>query len=362
MKRAALLGSVVLVACAACVASAGSTSAPDDGERGTASLPIIGGTQSDASQNAVVLVFHSSATSSNVEVCSGTLLAPRLVLTARHCVATTDAEAACNADGTATTGGVVHADFDPKDMYVFAGVERPATTPIADVSQRGAAIIDDGATTLCNHDMALLLLETPVPNAMIAPVRLDTRPAPDEPVTLVGWGIMDATAKVPAVRQQRTGQTILAVGPSNELGLGSSELEIGEGACEGDSGGPALAAVSGAVIASLSRGGNGTVKPGTAACIQGQNVYTMASGFKDLVLSAYARAGQTPWLEGDPNPLLPKPSVAASTSPGTGGASNGGCSTAGRSGPAELFSTVIAVACALLARSLHPRKKWPQRT
>jgi hypothetical protein len=285
------------------------------------------------------------------------------VLTARHCVATTDPEAACGGDGIPLTGGMIHGDHDPSEMFVFAGVTRPTSTSVLAVSQRGAAIIDDGAATLCNHDLALLLLATPVPEAKIAPVRLDTTPAPGEPVTLVGWGITDATAKVPTVRQQRTGQTILSLGPSNQLGLGSSELEIGEGACEGDSGGPALAATSGAVIGSLSRGGNGTVRPGAGACLAGRNVYTITSGFKDLVLSAYARAGQEPWLEGQPNPLLPKPAVAASVSPGgTSAKSNGGCTAAGTSARAQLFSAAIAAVCFILARSLHPRRKWSRPT
>ena len=165
------------------------------------------------------------------------------------------------------------------------------------------------------------------------------------------------------MRQQRTGQTVLAVGPSNELGLDSSELEIGEGACEGDSGGPALAATSGAVIASLSRGGNGSVMPGAGACVGGRNVYSMTTGFKDLLLSAYARAGQEPWLEGQPNPLLPKPPVAPSVSAGTTpGQGNGGCTAAGTSARAQLFSAAIAAVCFILARSLHPRRKWSRRT
>ncbi|MDB5220245.1 MAG: hypothetical protein JWO86_8172, partial [Myxococcaceae bacterium] len=40
-----------------------------------------------------------------------------------------------------------------------------------------------------------------------------------------------------------------------------------------------------------------------------KNVFTKASSFKDLILAAYAKAGQDPWNEGAPDPrtLPPKP-------------------------------------------------------
>jgi hypothetical protein len=45
---------------------------------------------------------------------------------------------------------------------------------------------------------------------------------------------------------------------------------------------------------------------GAQACLGGTEIYSSAAGFKDLILSAYAKAGQDPWIEGQPNPTLGK--------------------------------------------------------
>ncbi len=270
------------------------------------SQPIVKGTDSDASQDAVVLVIHYDALSKDGSAgCSGTMLAPRLVLTARHCVAVTEEKVACASDGTPVSGGMVMNDFDPTKIYVFAGKDRPDfISGVANVV-RGTQIIDDGAHTLCNHDIALMLTERDVPGAKIAPIRLDGGPKKNETFTAIGWGITDTTNTTP-VRQQRTGVTILDVGPGQDIT--PNEFLATEGACAGDSGGPALSA-AGAVIGSLSRGGNGTGATGAAACDGGTNVYTSSSAFRDLILSAYDKAGAQPWLEGEaqPSPAPPPP-------------------------------------------------------
>ena len=115
-----------------------------------------------------------------------------------------------------------------------------------------------------------------------APVRLDGGPRADETVRVVGWGVTD-TSSNPQTRQQRGGVKVLAVGPADHLG--PSEFKLGESGCAGDSGGPAFAESSGAVLGVLSRGGNGGgATPGDpAACIDAENVFTSAAAFKDLI-------------------------------------------------------------------------------
>jgi hypothetical protein len=271
------------------------------------SLPIVHGADSPPEQDAVVLVMHYDAIQlgGGAAGCTGTLLTPRLVLTARHCVAVTDDSAACDSAGNPTFGGVVKGDHDATKIFAFAGNTRPDFLSGAAKGARGAEIIDDDAKTLCNHDLALILLDRALPGVKIAPVRLDEGPRVDELVTVVGFGVSEKSP-APPIRQQRTGVKVIAVGPADRLGPG--EFRLGESGCAGDSGGPAFAE-SGAVLGVLSRGGNASGAKGgdVAGCIDAENVFTSVANYKDLVRSAYAKAGQEAWIEGQADPRLPKP-------------------------------------------------------
>jgi hypothetical protein len=296
------LGSALLALFALAAACATPIERASEDTRSNASA-IVFGTPSGDAQDFAVLVIHYDALSKDGSAgCTGVMLTPRLVLTARHCVAVTDESLACSRDGTPIAGGNVQASFDPKKLYVFAGKERPDFLSGTATAARGASILDDGAKNLCNHDIALVLLDKALPDAKIAPLRLDGETKVGERFTIIGWGITDTTT-TPQVRQQRTGIEVLAVGPAPSIG--PAELLVGEGACAGDSGGP-LVAASGAVAGVLSRGGNGTGAQGKDGCVGGENVYTKVSSFRDLILDAYAKAGQEPWREGEANPTLAK--------------------------------------------------------
>lgn len=274
-------------------------------ETGTSRAAIIGGADSQAADDAVVLLVHYDALSKDGSAgCTGTLLAPRLVLTARHCLAETDGSLACAPDGTAQAGGAVRADFVPSKIFVFAGRERPDYLSGAAKGARGAEIIHDKAPNLCNHDLALLVLDAPLRDVPIAPLRLDGETKVGDALRIVGWGITETT-NTPPVRRVRHDVPVVALGPSE--GTGPSELRIGEGGCAGDSGGPAIAA-SGAVVGVLSRGGNGTDGTGKDRCIgkDATNVFTKVSAFRDVILSGYAKVGQDAWSEGGRDPRLPK--------------------------------------------------------
>lgn len=327
MSRALLL-SFVVGAMFACDARP-SNHHPDVGVSVETQPRIVGGTESDPSQDGVVLVMQYDAFSKDGGAqsgCTGSLLASRLVLTARHCVAVTDPRAQCTSKGTAIGGSKVYQDHAPTTLYVFAGKDRPDYLSGSVRLSKGQEILATGADTVCNNDIALIVLDRPLAGAKPLPIKLDAMPELGSKVTVVGWGITE-TEPNPPVRRQRSDVEIVKVGP--DTGVGPTEFVTAEGTCDGDSGGPALAA-SGAVLGALSRGGNGTSATGADNCAGATNIFTSVFGHADLIRTAYAHAGGQPWLEGEPTPPL-----AA-----TGGpcASNADC----QSGSCDLAATTCA--------------------
>lgn len=281
-------------------AAVGCSAAPGDENVASDRARIIDGTASGADQDAVVMILIR-----NKGACSGTLVAPNLVLTARHCVTEVDEAALCKADGTAYQGGGVYSNFAPTDLLVYLGQQ--ASQRIDDPTKSDAVakqIIVDDTSTYCNADVAFILLNHAV-SAPVAPLRLRSGARQGEMITAVGWGLTE-DGKIPLNRMARSGIAIQAVGPyvfdeSTKVGLGNSEFLIGEGICSGDSGGPAFAS-TGAIVGVVSRGGNGQDGSGASTCIGTDTVgiYTDLVNKTTLVEKAFNLAGYTPRDEGSP--------------------------------------------------------------
>jgi MYXO-CTERM domain-containing protein len=298
----------------ACSSSPQSNELSSNESTGRATSAVIKGKNSDKSQDTVVLLVHYDPSSGVFGQCTGSLLAPNLVLTARHCVADTDESAACDVTGTPLAQGAVRGNHRPDTLYVFTGPTRP------DFGSRdvkpdgvGAKILDDGGKNLCNHDIAMVVLKDPIPNAKLAKIRLDSPVLKTDVLTAVGWGVTDTTDQ-PVTRQQRTDIAILGVGPDDTtlLPVPPNEFQVGESICSGDSGGPAFAK-SGAIVGVVSRGGNAKrpdPKNPAANCIGGENLYTKVAPFKDFILGGLTLVNADPWLEDGPDPRLLKPGSA----------------------------------------------------
>lgn len=239
---------------------------------------IVGGTVSTSQWDATVQLSQNGQFS-----CTGTLIAPNLVLTARHCVSQLD-ENSNDECGTTTS------DDPPANFGVSLGVN---ATPAASVA-KGLKVFTLGASSsLCGGDIALIQLDRDIPNGKIAPVRW-TAVTVGEMTTAVGYGD-DGTGNTPRTRMQRTQIPVGIVGPTTDnwqtnqgqnmpITVAAGEFATGDATCFGDSGGP-LFDQAGNVVGVTSRGIDGE------SCVDRPSIWTAITTHEALIQNALAAAG-----------------------------------------------------------------------
>jgi uncharacterized protein (TIGR03382 family) len=302
--------------------------------------PIVNGELSDEAEAGVVRI-----TAEGSDACSGTLVAPNLVLTAVHCVAYyTGGRFRCEADGSLNStnegDGKLGALAAPDQISIYTGVVPSEPAAI------GLRLFGTGTSDICRNDFAIVQLDREL-DLPLATLRMDRSIRRGQKMKIAGYGLTEASTSE-TTRRRRTGVTVVDVAP--DTGTGSTAprtFVLDEGACQGDSGGPAFSEETGALVGVYS------LAVGNSCTTQGvRNVYTKLSPFKSLVDQAFAAAGHEPLLEPpDPNEPDPEPPDPMDDPFAGSGSRSSGCSATGlpvkRSGA---FAAVVGLALAVVAR------------
>ena len=305
MRSSWLHGSVA--GSALLVAACGESSIPID--LGQAQLPVVSGEDSHDDQNVVRVFTRPPPNTQPARTCTGTLIAPNLVVTALHCLSPIvgDQLFSCSIDGQLESppNGSLGTPIEAQYVNVQSGFAFTLTPDAV-----GAVVLHTRSTQICQNDLAFVVLDRDL-DFPISPVRLDTRPTVGEVVSVIGYGYTQDPPPPPdeyTQRRRRDGVRITAVELEGREKTRPRTFTLGESVCVGDSGGAAFSE-AGAVL--------GVYSTNTAGCvgIAGRNAFTMLSSFRPLALEAFAAAGAEPWIEGE---LPPGTVIDAGTTPTPG--------------------------------------------
>ena len=244
-------------------------SASTDADVSSRTQTIAGGTLDLSHQNVFLLVRESEQ---SVALCTATLIAPNLLLTARHCVSpgTGDDHVLC--------GDSVLGEPYPGRAFIATNDAQPRRN--SEVFHGIDVRIPGLGEDTCGYDVALIILKENVAADVSTPAvpRIDREVIPGESYTAVGYG-ENESGELTHGRMQLGNLSVECQPGSCGEGVESTEFLGETGICSGDSGGPALDA-DGKVVGVVSRGGADCSTP----------VYSTVTAWHDFIIETATEA------------------------------------------------------------------------
>ncbi len=258
-----------------------------EGDVEEAELGIAGG-YIDDKDTSVVGLFATNLGG----ICTGSLLAPNLVLTARHCISEIN-----NSNGSVECSVTKFAPPAAPSSYLVTTKPELSQTPTDYRAVKEVVLLPVG-DDFCGQDQAILILEENIPEAEAKPLvpRVDDPLVTGEKYSAIGFGATDGQGSGAGTRRRRDDLTITCVAEEcPAFQVKTTEWMGNAGVCQGDSGGPAID-LQNRVIGVTSRGGFNCSNP-----IYGY-VKAWDQWIKDTAIKAAEMGGYTvpAWANGFP--------------------------------------------------------------